>query len=478
LKLMVDIGPLAGWHHAAPGGAPAVRHARRLLDELGSAQHAQPEAGASERLVEIRDTPASAVGDWARSGAMALTCSADGTPALSPAGAASALRGALLVFRALSGLDDSLLPDVTVLGERAAIAGSVRKPGWSVGGAGRSLPAADGWWFLSLPRSTDVELVPALVGVTPVGDAWPAVETWSRDQPVRSVVDRAQLLGLAAAVIAGPHQADPLDEQAASRDSRMVVAARGAPRVGRAERPTVIDLSSLWAGPLCTSLLGLAGADVIKVESASRLDGARQGPPAFYDLLNAGHASVTLDLRSSAGVDALRELVASADVVVESARPRALKQLGIDAESAVARGIIWTSVTAYGRRGPWCDRVGFGDDVAAAAGLVATVDGIPVPVADAVADPLAGVHAAAATVAALRSGYGCLLDVSMRDTARAAALIPEEPATVSRSTDGTWVTRWQGGSAAVAQPAARRPRGNARPAGSDNDRLLTGTAAR
>jgi hypothetical protein len=404
---------------------------------------------------------------------MSLTRRADGTPVLAPAGAASALRGALSVFRALSGVDGDRLPDVTLLGERAAISGSARKPGWSVGGGGRTFRAADGWWFLSLPRDADVDLVPALVQSAPVTDPWNAVEAWSRSRSVTSVVDRAQLLGLAAAVIPEPDRPDPLDQQAASRGTRIVVASRGGPRPGRTERPRVVDLSSLWAGPLCTSLLGLAGAEVIKVESTGRFDGARRGPAAFYDLLHAGHASVTLDLRSAAGVESLRALIDSADVVVESARPRALQQLGIDAAAVAARGVIWTAVSAYGRCGPWSDRVGFGDDVAAAAGLVATVDGTPVPVGDAVADPLAGVHAAAATAAALHRGHGYLLDISMREAARAAVHVAEESATVTRARDGVWLTRWEGGSAVVAEPVARISSGHAVPAGYDNDRLLS-----
>jgi hypothetical protein len=472
---MTDPGPLDGWKSVAVGADPAIAHARRMLAELGAIGGRPAVHQPIDRQITIEDDGGSAVGDWASSGAMSLTRRANGTPVLSPAGAGSVLRGALLVFRAVSGLvgdDLDSLPDVTLLGERAAISGALRQPGRSVGGAGRSMRAADGWWFLSLPRGVDVELVPALVRSAQVTDPWTAVESWSRTRSVRSAVERAQLLGLAAAAIPSDGHPDPLDEQAASRDARIVVASPGGLRHRRAERPIVVDLSSLWAGPLCTSLLGLAGAEVIKVEGAGRLDGARYGPTAFYDLLHAGHASVTLDLRSRSGVDALHALIDSADVVVESARPRALRQLGIDAVAAVERGVIWTAVSAYGRCGPWADRVGFGDDVAAAAGLVATVDGTPVPVADAVADPLAGVHAAAATVAALQGDHGYLLDVSMREAARAAVLVAEEPATVTSAADGRWLATWETGSAVVAEPVARTPPGHARPPGYDNDRLL------
>ena len=65
----------------------------------------------------------------------------------------------------------------------------------------------------------------------------------------------------------------------------------------------MVELGSLWAAPLCGSLLAAAGADVVKVESIGRPDGARRGPPAFFDLLNGGKRSVALDLRPSPADD-------------------------------------------------------------------------------------------------------------------------------------------------------------------------------
>ena len=101
----------------------------------------------------------------------------------------------------------------------------------------------------------------------------------------------------------------------------------------------VVDLSALWAGPLCGDLLAAAGAAVIKVESTSRPDGARRGPAAFFDLLNGRKRSVALDFQSDAGIAALRAArVRRADVVLEASRPRALEQLGISAGDEVAGG--------------------------------------------------------------------------------------------------------------------------------------------
>ena len=89
----------------------------------------------------------------------------------------------------------------------------------------------------------------------------------------------------------------------------------------RPGRPLVVDLSALWAGPLCGHLLHLCGADVIKVESDTRPDGARFGNAAFFGLLNQGKRSVGLDLTRHEGRKTLRQLIDRADVVIESSRP-------------------------------------------------------------------------------------------------------------------------------------------------------------
>jgi crotonobetainyl-CoA:carnitine CoA-transferase CaiB-like acyl-CoA transferase len=121
----------------------------------------------------------------------------------------------------------------------------------------------------------------------------------------------------------------------------------------------------------------------------------------------------------------------------------------------VATGTIWVAISAYGRDEG--DRVGFGDDVAAAAGLVVDDGAGPYPVGDAIADPLAGVTAAAAASVALRSGRGWLLDVSMRDVAAAAARLTADEAAVIRRGDRWWV----GGSGAGDAVPVREPRARA-----------------
>ena len=215
----------------------------------------------------------------------------------------------------------------------------------------------------------------------------------------------------------------------------------------------MVDFSALWAGPLCASLLGQAGARVVKVESATRLDGARRGEPGFYDLLHAGHESVCIDPQDAAHREALKALVAAADVVIESSRPRALAGWGLSAEAAARHGTVWVTITAYGRGQP--GRVGFGDDVAAGAGLVGWSAGRPVFVGDAIADPLTGLAGAVAALRALGSGDGVLIDLAMASVV--FSTLDGSPAHGLDGLDGL----------TAAAPKARRSTGRARPAGAD-----------
>src|SRR5262249_36579837 len=135
-------------------------------------------------------------------------------------------------------------------------------------------------------------------------------------------------------------------------------------------KPLVIDLSSLWAGPLCSHLLHKLGADVVKIESTRRPDGARRGPALFFDLMNAGKRSVALDFSSREGRESLHALVRKADIVIEGSRPRALRQLGLDAEQVIAECVTtWVSINGYGRDEPQENWIAFGDDAGVAAGL-------------------------------------------------------------------------------------------------------------
>jgi len=343
---------------------------------------------------------------WAATGAMALTGRADHPPLVAPDGIVDRMCG--LGRR----LDVDVLP---LLAERAALAGLARRGHVSCGGATRLLRAADGWLAVALTRDDDIALVPAWLDLAdPIdGDPWPIVEAEVGTRRLRLLEEGAALLGLPVGGVPSAAGDGPSFE---GLPVRALSLTGDPPRTAR--DPLVVDLSSLWAGPLCGRLLAERGARVLKVESTHRPDGARRGPAPFFALLNQRKEEVALDFRTEQGIDELRRLLLDADVVIEASRPRALEQLGIDAAEIVGGGpAVWLSITGHGREGTGRDRVAFGDDAAAAGGLVAWDDAGPCFVADAVADPLAGVTAAAAAVTALDAGGRWLIDVPMRSIA-------------------------------------------------------------
>jgi hypothetical protein len=389
---------------------------------------------------------------WARSGAMALTGRADGSPCAAPAAVAERVERLADAIRAHAARDPFEGADpVTLLGERAALLGLRRRGRTSPGGSCRLLRARDGWIAPNLARADDRALLPAWLERAPrrAEAAWDFVARVAREREAGALVARGRLMGLAVAT------AEPW------RPGEGIVRRRvGVPRARVRRQPWVVDLSSLWAGPLCTHLLERAGARVVKVESVRRPDGARRGSAGFFDLMNAGKASLALDFERAGDRERLHRLVAAADLVVESSRPRALRQLGLWDEEILADspGLTWLSITGHGAQGPEADWVAFGDDAAVAAGLAracADADG-PLLCADAVADPLAGLEAAGEALRALAEGGGLRIDVSLVGAAR-------------RAYDG--VVRAAAG-VPVAPPRARRPRGRARPLGADSASVL------
>jgi crotonobetainyl-CoA:carnitine CoA-transferase CaiB-like acyl-CoA transferase len=420
-------------------------HARALIASLG--------VGAEVPACPEPATPAEL---WARCGAMALTGFADGPPLPAPGALAACAEGALLALRALAPQAPLPSDGAALLGEHAACLGHRRRGRVSAGGTCRLLRAADGWIAVNLARADDVAAVPAWLECDVAGDVWIAVEREVAGRRTAELLERGWLLSLPLAPAAPPPALAPDWLRAAQAGESLATPP--------ARPPLVIDLTSLWAGPLCTSLLAAAGARVVKVESTGRPDGARGGSAHFFDLLNGAKASVALDFRSESGRRALRGLVARADLVVEGTRPRALAQLGIDAEAFVAGrpGRTWVSITGYGRRDPAPGRAAFGDDAAVAAGLAAATaahngEAAPVFCADAIADPLAGLHAAAAAWAAWRSGGGSLLDVALRDVAGHALLAWPAGAPTSEP---------------AAPPRARPVSQRARPLGADTAAVL------
>ncbi|MFD0364664.1 CoA transferase [Nocardia sp. GCM10030253] len=363
---------------------------------------------------------------WASSGGMALTGHRGGVPVMSPAPA----------YELLGTVADALALVTGQVGERVVIDAAATvfgRAGWSgrgrdgrrsVGGASRMLRTADGWCVVTLARPDDFDAVPAILGSATGAGAWTALADAARQWSAGALAERAQLLGVPAAVVpARPSSGLGLPFGARSalpwRASRI---ASSDPTVNLRDC-LVVDLSALWAGPLCARLLGLAGARVVKVESAHRPDGGRAVGPELFGWLHEGKEFRTVDFHAAAGRRELADLIAAADVVIEASRPRALRQLGLAPEEVAHRpGRVWLSLTGYGRADPL--RVAFGDDAAAAGGLVGwDVDG-PVFCGDAIADPLSGICAALAVATAVQAGGGVLIDLSMRATAAAFAAAP------------------------------------------------------
>jgi hypothetical protein len=360
---------------------------------------------------------------------MALTGRSDG-PGLGGPGALVDLvdRASCVLNRAAkgSGSGEIIGDGLALLGERAALSGLGRGGSTSCGGSTRLVPTADGWLAVSLARPDDVAALPAWLGRdVPADDPWPAVYEGVSERTSRVLDEGAALLGLPIAALGS---VDPPAEATFDLPLRAESVTPEGPR--RAGDPTsiadalVVDLSALWAGPLCGQLLAACGARVVKVESVARPDGARLGPRAFFDLLNGAKQSVVLDLATVRGRRNLERLLGAADVVIESARPRALEQMGILAAHLMRRPTgprVWVSVTSHGRTGPEAQRVAFGDVAAVAGGLVSGDERGPCFLADAVADPLSGLVAAAAVVEALSAGGRWLLDAAMAPMAAAGA---------------------------------------------------------
>jgi CoA-transferase family III len=372
-----------------------------------------------------------ALAEWAASGAMAITGRADGPPLGPPDRLVAGLRRSAAIVRQRSArLGVPLEVDaVALLGERAAIGGLARRSPTSCGGATRLIRAADGWLAVALPRPEDRELLPAWLGID-ARDAedddapWAAVEAVLGGRRAPEAAERAWMLGLPVSQLPpGPGAAATAPPPLAPLPVVATPVSGPVPDQRPLRGMTVIDLSSLWAGPLCGNLLSLAGAEVVKVESTTRPDGSRAGPGRFFDVLNGGKRSVALDLAGADGWRVLRRLLAAADVVIEGSRPRALDQRGIVAPDLVANGgpRVWVSITGHGRTGAGRDRVAFGDDAAVAGGLVAADEAGPCFCADAAADPTAGLVAAAACLDALAVGGRWLLDVAMAGVAASLA---------------------------------------------------------
>jgi hypothetical protein len=340
------------------------------------------------------------------------------------------------------------LQGATLLCERAVL-GQMSIPGrTSAGGGCRLFDAPSDTVAINLTRPADRELLPALFetdAFDPFDHGTIAARIAHCD--AAALVRRGRSMGLA---IASEREALPFA-------TPCIELTTGCPAsADRGRSPRVVDLSSLWAGPLAAHLLWLAGADVVKVESRARPDSMRRGEERFYALLNQGKASVVLDFADAADREMLLSIIAAADIVIESARPRALAQLGIDAARIVRStpGLVWLCITGHGAGGEAGEWVGFGDDCGVAGGLSAALraaSGATGFVGDAIADPLTGMEAARVAWEAWSSRRGGRFALAMSQVvARAVA--------ESRAADPQqWQAVLRAWSAAVGEPFPKVP---------------------
>lgn len=273
------------------------------------------------------------------------------------------------------------------------------EPGlWSPNRNSRLVACRDGWIAVSLARVDDRDLIPAWIGAPFDADPWDAIIVAAADRSAKDLVAAAIDLHLPVACVG---EARPLPPTPLSP---------GAPADG-----LVIDLSALWAGPYCAGLLAEAGLDVVKIESPDRRDPTPRHTPALDARLNGAKRRKTMALDDPE----LIELISEARVLVTSARPHALARLGLDESALFTRNpdLLWIAVTAHGWHGPAAMRVGFGDDCAAAGGMVQWRDGAPTFIGDALADPLTGMAGATLALEALAEGHKGLLDVPLAATA-------------------------------------------------------------
>ena len=372
----------------------------------------------------------------ARSGLMALTGWADGAPRLPPVGLPVRLERLISEIERRTrahGRPVRVSWEAAISG-RAALLGLSRQGRTAPNGSCQLLATNDGWVGLSLSRPDDAELLPALIGGR-VTDPWQDATTAAARTSTRAFVAQARLLGLAASPLTVARRRRPLWRS----EQRWPQAIPPPPHSWQ-----VVDLSSLWAGPVVGRILSEAGAQVTKVESETRPDGARAIPPFYQWVHSPVEASVRLDFRSPTGRAEAAALIDAADVVIEASRPRALEQLGLGPDDRPPRpGRIWLSITGHGRTRPGRDWVAFGDDAAVAGGLVGwDAAGGPVFCGDAIADPITGIAGAVAVLRALDAGGGKLIDLSMSRAAGAMAAGGTEPgAEAVRDRSGRWRVR-------------------------------------
>lgn len=193
----------------------------------------------------------------------------------------------------------------------------------------------------------------------------------------------------------------------------------------------ILDFSTLLPGPFASMILGDLGAEIIRIESPTRIDPVRRLSPqrdgisAAHAYLNRNKRSLALDLKQAAGVQIVKDLIGSYDIVIEQFRPGVMERLGLGYEALreCNPALIYCSITGYGQDGPYRDRAGHDINYLSISGISGyTGREGPLPLGVQVADIGGGsLYAAVAILAALthrtRTGEGQHLDVSMTDAA-------------------------------------------------------------
>ncbi|MDR9878044.1 CaiB/BaiF CoA-transferase family protein [Pseudomonas allii] len=193
----------------------------------------------------------------------------------------------------------------------------------------------------------------------------------------------------------------------------------------------VLDFSTLLPGPFASLMLADMGAEVLRIESPTRMDLLRvlpphdQGTSASHAYLNRNKRSLALDLKQAEALEIVCALVKDYDIVLEQFRPGVMERLGLGYEAlkAINPRLIYVSITGYGQTGPYKDRAGHDINYLALAGIASYTgrrDSGPLPLGVQLADVGGGsLHAVvgllAAVIARQQSGVGQYLDVSMTD---------------------------------------------------------------
>ncbi len=192
----------------------------------------------------------------------------------------------------------------------------------------------------------------------------------------------------------------------------------------------VVEIGHYTTVPLCTKHLGALGAEVIKIEPPEG-EATREWPPVqgrqgyFFTYMNSDKKSVTLDLRTDEGADALWKLIESADVLIENLKPGALAKRGFSYEKLIERNprLIYAGVSGFGVRSLYPGRPAFDTVIQAMSGIMDVVrsDGVPMKTGISIADLMGAIVACVAVIAAIvhrdRSGFGQSIDLSMQDVA-------------------------------------------------------------